>query len=57
MSEPARQNDRIRAGEIAVLVPDELGLFAEHLPRGIPGVAIRIRAGKHNHRKLHGVTP
>jgi hypothetical protein len=57
MSETARQNDGIRAGEVAVLVPDELGLFAEHLSRGIPGIAIRIRARKHNHRKLHGVTP
>ena len=53
MRETAGQNHRVGAAELGVLVPDQLGLFAEHLRRGVEGVVVRIGAGKDDDREFH----
>ena len=53
MREPARQNDDVGALEIGVLVPDVLGLLAEHILGRVIRVLIAVGAGKDDDGKFH----
>ena len=54
MREPAGQDHDVGAAERRLLVPDELGLLAEHVLRRVIGVVIAVRSRKHDDRELHG---
>ena len=50
---PARQHDDVSALEARLLVPDELGLLAEHVLGGVIGVVIAVGAGKDDDAEFH----
>jgi hypothetical protein len=49
----AGQNHGIGTGDIGILVPDELGLLAENLTGGIPGVAVGVGTGENDDGEFH----
>ena len=51
--EAAGQDDHVSAAERRVLVPDELGLLAEHVLRGVVGVVVAVRSGKDDDGEFH----
>jgi hypothetical protein len=51
--EPAWQHDDISAPETRLLVPDELGLLAEHVLGRVVGVVIAVGPGKDNDAEFH----
>ena len=53
--ESAGQDDDVGALQVGVLVPDELGVLAEHVLRGVIGVVVAVAAGKHDDAEFHGV--
>ena len=50
----ARKDQGVGALEVGVFVPDELGVLAEHVFRGVVRVVVAIAPGKHDDAELHG---
>src|ERR1043166_362148 len=53
VAEPARKNDDIRAGEIVILVPEILGLFAERVDHRVIRVVVAVGTGKSGDAEFH----
>ena len=56
VGKPARQGDKIKARQVASLMPDKLR-FMSHQLKGVVHIIIAIGAGKNNHRTFHDVSP
>src|SRR5262245_49342674 len=53
MRKTARQNDRLSAAEIGLLVPDEFRLLTEHVLDGVVGIVVAIGSGKDDDSEFH----
>ena len=53
VGEAAGQDDDVGALQVGVLVPDELGVLAEHVLGGVIGVVVAVRAGKDDDAEFH----
>ena len=53
--EATRQDDDVGALEVRVLVPDVLGLLAEHLSGGVVRVLVAVGSGKDDDREFHAI--
>src|SRR5206468_6908490 len=47
------QHDHVRTLQRGFLVPDELGLLAEHMLRRVIGIVIAVRTGKDDDAEFH----
>src|SRR5215213_1524325 len=57
MREPAWQNHNIRAAQVGFLMPDKLGILAQHIFCRVVRVVIAIGPGKDNDGKFHRDAP
>ncbi len=57
VGEPAWQDDRVGALQAGLLVPDEHGVLAEHVPGGVIGVVIAVRSREDNDGEFHLTAP
>src|SRR4029453_11425240 len=51
--EASWQDDDVRAFEAFLLVPDELRLLAEHVPRRVVGLVIAVGSGENDNGEFH----
>src|SRR5262245_35703500 len=56
VAEPARAADQVATLQVMVLVPEQLGLMAEDLPRRVKGVLVAVAAGEDDDPDLHPIS-